>query len=526
MRWSGMFRIYDCIASQHDLRLVVLAGIVCLLACFTALSLLDRARASGGRERLAWLTGSAVVAGCGIWATHFVAMLAFRQNLPTGYDVNLTLLSIAIAIIVTWVGYYLAIELPGAAVGGGAIAGLAVGGMHFVGMAALRVPAALSWDTSFVIVSIVIGVVFGAAAMKVECASQGAPGRRLNATLLMVLAIVGLHFTAMAAVTLVPDPRVPMSDELIAPEWLAVAVAGMTILIVALGMVGSIVDQHFADRSAREADRLRHHIAELEVTRRELEHTTANLSKALDAAAASSQAKSQFLATMSHELRTPLNAVIGFSDLIASEIYGPLGDGRYRDYAKTICDSGAHLLGLINDVLDISKLDAGGLELDDEVVELPGIVDDALRMVARQAETGGVGLEKTYDIDVPPLRADRRRVRQVVLNLLSNAVKFTPRDGCVTINVFRDGECLAVAVTDTGIGIAADDIPRALERFGQVDDSLGRKYEGTGLGLPLSKALMELHGGTLELESALGIGTTVTVAFPAERLIQDRQAAA
>ena len=521
-----MFRLYDCIASQHDLRLVVIAGVVCMLACFTAMSLLDRARQSEKRERLAWLTGATVVAGCGIWATHFVAMLAFRQNLPTGYDFGLTLLSIAIAIGVTWIGYYLAIERPSAAVAGGAIAGLAVAGMHFVGMAALRVPAVLHWDPAFVIASIVIGTLFGAAAIKVETTTKRTLRHRVGATMLLVLAIVGLHFTAMAAVSLIPDPRVPMPEELIAPEWLAIAIAAVTILIIALGMIGSIIDQHLADRSMLEAERLRHHVAELEAIRHELEQTTADLTKALEAAAASSQAKSQFLATMSHELRTPLNAVIGFSDLIASEIYGPLGDGRYRDYAKTVCDSGAHLLGLINDVLDISKLDAGGLELDEEVVELPGVVEDALRMVAHQAEIGGVRLEKAYEAGLPLLRADRRRARQVVLNLLSNAVKFTPRDGRVAINVLCQGDRLVVAVADTGIGISAEDIPRALERFGQVDDSLGRKYEGTGLGLPLSKALMELHGGTLELQSALGVGTTVTVTFPGERLMRDRQAAA
>jgi len=526
MRSFRMFRVYECITSQHDLRLVVVAGIVCLLACYTALSLLDRARVSAGRDRLVWLTAGTVVASCGIWATHFVAMLAFQQNLPTGYDLGLTLLSIAIAIGVTWIGFCLFVEHKSAAIVGGAITGLAISGMHFVGMAALRAPADLRWDRRFVLAAIVVGVALGAAALKIDAAPDRTLRRRIGGAILLMLAIVGMHFTAMAAVTVVPDPRIAMPNQIIAPEWLAVAIAAVTILIVALGLTGSIVDQHLADRSAVEAARLRHHVAELEAIRRELEQTTVDLTAALDAAAASSQAKSQFLATMSHELRTPLNAVIGFSDLIASEIYGPLGDNRYRDYAKTICDSGAHLLGLINDVLDISKLDAGGLELDEEGVEVPGIVEDALRMVGRQAEIGGVCVEKAYETDLPRLRADRRRVRQVVLNLLSNAVKFTPRDGRISVRVFCRDHRMTVAVADTGIGIAPEDIPRALERFGQIDDSLGRKYEGTGLGLPLSKALMELHGGTLELESARGVGTTVTVIFPRERLLRDRQAAA
>jgi signal transduction histidine kinase len=521
-----MFRVYACITSQHDLRLVVIAGIVCLLACYTAMSLLDRARATRARQRLQWLCGAAFVAGSGIWTTHFVAMLAFQKSLPAGYDIGLTLLSVAIATGVTGIGYYFAMKGETGAIAGGAIAGLAISAMHFVGMAAWHAPADVIWNRDFVIAAIAIGVVFGAAALAVDAAPSSRWRNRFTSAQLLALAILGMHFTAMAAVTLVPDPRVEMPNQIMAPEWMAVVIAAVTILIIALGMTGSIVDQHLADRSVREAQKLRDHVAELEATRAELEETTANLTKALEAAAASSQAKSQFLATMSHELRTPLNAVIGFSDLIASEIYGPLGDGRYREYAKTVCDSGAHLLGLINDVLDISKLDAGGLELDDEEVVLTGLVDDALRMVAHQAETGEVRLEKTYESDLPQLRADQRRVRQVVLNLLSNAVKFTPRGGCIIVGVLLRGGELTVQVADTGIGIAAEDIPRALERFGQIDDSLGRKYEGTGLGLPLSKALMELHGGTLLLESTLGAGTTVSVTFPAERTIHSRQAAA
>ncbi|MPY68899.1 MAG: hypothetical protein GEU92_02310 [Alphaproteobacteria bacterium] len=523
-----MLRVLDCITGQHDLRFVAAAAVICLLGCYTAVSLLSRARAAEGRARLFWHTGAAVVAGSGIWATHFLAMLAFRPGLPVGYDLLLTLLSIAIAAGITWGGFLIA--LRGGASGrsaalGGAVAGLAVAGMHYVGMAAVRIPAAAQWDMTYVAASILIGAAGCAAALRVAARPDATLGRQVGAVTLYILGIVGLHFTGMAAVTYVPDPRIVVSAASVDPEWLSVAVVLLTVLIIALGLVGSIVDQHLADRSVAEAARLRDHVAELEATKRELEATAENLTRALEAAAASSQTKSQFLATMSHELRTPLNAVIGFSEVIAKEMFGPVGNGQYLDYAKCIYDSGAHLLGLINDVLDISKLDAGGLEMDDDETDLRQIVDDAVRMVRRQAETARIALAIDIPPDMPRIRADERRLRQVLLNLLSNAVKFTPEDGAMRVVAYRTAMGVAVSVTDTGIGIASEDIPKALERFGQVDDTLGRRYEGTGLGLPLSKSLMELHGGTLELESTLGVGTTVTITLPAARLIETRQVA-
>ncbi len=329
----------------------------------------------------------------------------------------------------------------------------------------------------------------------------------------------------MAAVALEPNPLIAVSDELMAPAWLAVAVAAVTVLIIALGLLGSVVDEHLAGRANAEAERLRFHIAELETTKRVLEVTATDLETALDAAATASQAKSQFLATMSHELRTPLNAIIGFSEILAAETFGPLGDPHYPDYARSIHASGRHLLDLINDILDFSKLDAGRLELHEETVALTEIIDGALRMMSTEASRAGVSLKAALAEPSPLLHADTRRVRQVLLNLLSNAIKFTPRGGEIRVMTIDSGGELGIAIADTGIGIAAEDIPRALERFGQLDSSLSRKYEGTGLGLPLSKRLMELHGGRLEIESVVGIGTTVTATFPGERLVEDRQAA-
>ncbi len=512
-----MLRVVACITQDHDIRLVILAGLICLFACFTGFSLIARARAAGGAIGLKWRSAAAVVMGCGVWATHFVAMLAFRPSLPIGYDIGLTALSLAAAVAIIWSGLMVSAYLTAQPMLGGAIAGAGVGTMHYLGMSALLVPARADYDPLYVGASLLIGIALGTAAAHVSFGGRGIRHRMLGASL-FAIGICGLHFTGMAAVTLVPDPGYSLPPYTIDSSWLAVAIAAVTVLIVALGLVGSIVDQHLTDRTEAEARRLRIHIVQLEETKHRLEATTRNLEAALQAAAAGSQAKSQFLAAMSHELRTPLNAVIGFAEMLASEIYGPLGDGRYRDYTGSIAQAGKHLLGLINDILDFSKLDAGRLELHEELIDPGEAVEAAYSLVRGQAREAGVTVEYHADTELPMLRVDLRRVRQVLLNVLGNAVKFTPVGGSIRIGTTRRGDDLVIAVADTGIGIAPQDIPTAMERFGQVDNSLARRYEGTGLGLPLSKRLMELHDGTLEIESALGQGTTVTLVFPPHRL--------
>jgi signal transduction histidine kinase len=238
----------------------------------------------------------------------------------------------------------------------------------------------------------------------------------------------------------------------------------------------------------------------------------------------SSRAKSNFLANMSHELRTPLNAIIGFAELMEGETFGPIGSPRYKEYASTIRGSGTHLLGLINDVLDLSRVDAGRADLNEEVIFVEHLVETVLTMIEQQAQKNGIKLVKDIARDLPRLNADARRVRQVLINLLSNAIKFTPSGGTVSLRVARNilGE-LSFEIADTGVGIAQQDIPKALTRFGQVDSRLARKFEGAGLGLPLAKQLMELHGGTLSLTSKVDVGTVVTVTFPLERLIAPSQ---
>ena len=232
------------------------------------------------------------------------------------------------------------------------------------------------------------------------------------------------------------------------------------------------------------------------------------------------RAKSEFLAHMSHELRTPLNAIIGFADAMKSNMFGPIGNERYAEYVRHIAASGKHLLDITNDILDLSKVEAGRLELFEEIVDVRAAVEQCGALLHELALGQGLRFAVTLPSDLPRLRADAKMVRQVALNLLSNALKFTPRGGEVTATAERDAAGnLILVVSDTGIGIAEADIATALAPFGQIDSSLNRKHAGTGLGLPLAKRLVELHGGTLTVESVVGRGTTVRAAWPAARVI-------
>ncbi len=256
-----------------------------------------------------------------------------------------------------------------------------------------------------------------------------------------------------------------------------------------------------------------------DITARKLDQLA--LIQAKETAELASRSKSQFLANMSHELRTPLNAIIGFSEMMASEVLGPLGSKRYRDYAVAVLNSGQHLLELINEVLDLSKIEAGRYELSEEWLCLHEVFQDALILVGpRAAEKGTTTTISGAGNLAPQLLADRRALRQMLLNLLSNAVKFTPAGGRVAMRAGWDINGLRLEVVDTGVGIPADRVRELAQPFVQIDNAMNRRHTGSGIGLYLTRSLVELHGGKLEISSHQGpeSGTTVTLVFPAERL--------
>ena len=255
---------------------------------------------------------------------------------------------------------------------------------------------------------------------------------------------------------------------------------------------------------------------------RQIEQGQASLSNALMQIQSADRAKSQFLANMSHELRTPLNAIMGFSESIESELFGPLENEQYRRYASDIRQSGAHLLSIINTILDLSKIEAETMELEEEEVRLAAVVDEALSLLRSPLQKSGVRTSIRLPDDLPNIQGSSVKLRQIVINLLSNAIKFTPAGGCVTVtaNQEKDGG-IALEISDTGIGMSQAEIETALEPFGQVEGHMARKHDGIGLGLPLARQLTLLHGGRFEIASEVDKGTTVTLHLPPSRVLRN-----
>lgn len=236
--------------------------------------------------------------------------------------------------------------------------------------------------------------------------------------------------------------------------------------------------------------------------------------RALIEAENANRAKSNFLAEVSHELRTPLNAILGFSEVLSHEYFGPLGQKKYQEYAADIHASGEHLLALISDILDLSTIEAGKLSLNKEALCIEEIASECMSIVTGNAGTKGVTLTTELSGELAPLHADRRAVRQILLNLLTNAIKFTPEGGSITLQVQESENSMALKIADTGVGIPVEKLPNLAEPFTRLEQDPHNTVEGWGLGLAITKSLMELHEGELQIESEVGKGTTVTVTFP------------
>ena len=288
------------------------------------------------------------------------------------------------------------------------------------------------------------------------------------------------------------------------------------LMIVLLSSIATALLCGLVIEGQRRAQRER----DLAAKRAELEATNLQLEESRQRAVQASAAKSLFLANMSHELKTPLNAIIGFSEIIKNQAVNTAGMRNCAEYAEGILSSGHHLFELIGNILDISKIEAGRVSLDEGLIEMVSFIRAAVALVNQRGRQKRITLEIDGLDGAPLIRGDELKLRQALLNLLSNAIKFTPEDGRVAIRLEpgRNGE-LIIAVSDTGIGMSPDEVAIALEPFGQVDDGLAKLYDGTGIGLPLAKRLVELHGGKLAVESAKDAGTTIRIYLPANRVV-------
>ena len=305
---------------------------------------------------------------------------------------------------------------------------------------------------------------------------------------------------------------VGISQNAILADWWArfdgiAAVGGLSAIFLCLANLAVI--------RGRTALRLREQRLDAEMARRR--EAEAETRRSLEEALRANTAKSGFLAMMSHELRTPLNAIIGFSEMMNSELYGPLGSDRYKGYVADISQSGTHLLHVINDILDLSRLDLGRLKPDVDVTDILGVLDQTVRMVTPIATKAGVVIALVAAPGLPGAPADARLLTQALLNVLSNAIKFTPQGGSIHVLAkYLPDRTVVIEIRDTGIGMTQAQIQLALEPFAQVDNSLHRKYEGAGLGLPLARGFIELQGGRFEIESKPGRGTVIRFALPAQ----------
>ena len=375
-----------------------------------------------------------------------------------------------------------------------------------------------SWQTRFAIAEFLTGLSWGAMIF-VSVSAQGVPSLEIFqfATLLVIIAVGTMLSSnqpaAVAAATL------PIMVALVIHFGMGGDKLSFAMAIMAIG--AQMFFLVLASRLYRTAITMLEYRAEKDLLIGELEQAKAISDESRRRAEEANLAKSRFLATMSHELRTPLNAILGFSEVMKSEMLGPLPNQQYKDYANDIHSSGQHLLNLINEILDLSRIEAGRHELNEEAVHLAFVVEECHHLLQLKARTKKISIIEQFEPKLPRVWADERAVRQVVLNLMSNAIKFTPTGGEITLKVgWTAGGGQYVAIKDTGPGVPEEEIPIVLSAFGQGSSAIQSAEPGTGLGLPIVQALIKMHGGSFDFRSKLREGTEVIVTFPRTRVME------
>jgi signal transduction histidine kinase/CheY-like chemotaxis protein len=501
---------------HYDTTLVLISILVAILASYSALGLAGRVSETRGRAMLAWTVGGAFAMGSGIWAMHFIGMLAFRLPILLGFDLPITavslLLPIAASGLALWQlgrGNLGRRELLASAV----LMGIGINMMHYTGMAALRMSPGIVYDPWLFALSVAIAIAASGLALwigfKLRHDTPHVWIPRVGAAIVMGAAIVGMHYTGMAAAGF-PEGSICLAARGgVNQDGLATLVVLATLGVLGLALLASIFDARL-EANARI-------LALSEATAAERQQLLMRERAARDEAEHLSSLKDEFLATLSHELRTPLNAILGWAAMLQR---GVKDEATLRRGLDTI-ERNARAQGrLIEDLLDMSRIVSGTVRLDVQPCDLARIVDAAVATVHPAAVAKKIDLRVDLERDGMELLADPGRLQQVMWNLLSNAVKFTPGGGTVRVLLARAGVDAVIQVLDSGIGIAPDFLPHVFDRFRQQDASITRQHGGLGLGLSIARQLVELHGGTIAVDSAgppQG-GTTFTVRLPLVRV--------
>lgn len=506
------------VTGHWDTALTALSVMVSIFTALVALSVLANAADAVVPARRRWFAVASLVFGGGIWAKFVVGLLAFSPDMPVGYAFAPTAGAFLLSLLIAGGGF----AMLGAARGFGAR--LAAAFLVAVGilaalrfdMAAIRLDGARAMDMDQFAYAALVAACVGILVMWLTARTQP------MAVLILGAVAVGagvccMHWLGMKAVGLqgplmFRDDGDAVPSGMIAPDVLAVLVAAFVLTLLAIVFVSAALDRRRA-AALRETNELLE--ARVQQRTRELERNATALAAARDEAQRAVKARDQLLANMSHELRTPLNAILGFSEMMRSEFQGPLDNPHYKTYVEMINKSGSHLLGLVNQLLDLSRMEAGRFTVSSETVDLGELAHECTILISPQAGEKKIALRSEGAPHALVDRADTAALRQVLLNLISNAVKFTDPGGAVAVRVRDEKGMIGVSVADNGIGIPEAALKRVLQPFEQADPSLSRKYGGAGLGLAISNRLMSLMGGSLELTSAVGRGTTATISLPA-----------
>jgi signal transduction histidine kinase/CheY-like chemotaxis protein len=510
------------LTGYYEIPLVLVSILVAIVASYSALSLAGRVAESKGRAMFAWTVGGAIAMGSGIWAMHFVGMLAFRLPIPIAFDIPITMASLLLPIAASGLALW-QVSRPNLSprrLGLSAVLmGAGINAMHYTGMAAMRMAPGIVYDPWLFALSVLIAIGASALALWIAFRLRHNTPRvwlpRIGAAIVMGAAIVGMHYTGMAAASFPQDSVCMAAQGGVHLDGLALLVVIASFGVLGLALLASMLDARLEANA--------HILALSEATAEERQNMLMRERVARDEAEHLSAMKDEFLATLSHELRTPLNAILGWASMLQR---GVKDEATLRRGLDAI-ERNARAQGqLIDDLLDMSRIVAGTLRLDVQMVDLAKVVEAALGTVQPAAMAKKIELRtelaRGHENGDGDLRAHARtvlgdpgRLQQVLWNLLSNAVKFTPNGGIVRVELACEDEHATIRVIDSGIGIDPDFLPHVFDRFRQQDASITRQHGGLGLGLAIVRQLVELHGGTISVDSpGQGAGTAFTLRLP------------